>query len=306
MRVGECAGTDRWMSPDPGRFGRAPGHRRNEPGPVRIQRVAVIPESRAHWPEYSIEAACLAAFMLSAAAFTTLLQHPASPLSRLDWPPVLLRLPLGLAMGLTLIAIVYSPWGLRSGAHLNPAVTLTFLRLGRIGARDAAGYITAQFAGGLLGIVGATLLLAGLPADPPVRYVTTVPGPAGPLAAFAAEAAISFGMMLLVLGASAHPRHQHRTGLFAGVFVAACITVEAPLSGMSMNPARSFGPALLAGTLDSIWIYAAAPLVGMLLAADVFGWVRGHAHVRCAKLVHPPAGACHFRCGRAAPLQEVL
>jgi aquaporin Z len=261
---------------------------------------------RIHWPEYVIEGACLASFMVSAAAFATLLQHPASPLSRLLGDGVLSRVAMGTAMGLTLIAIVYSPGGLRSGAHMNPAVTLTFLRLGKIDRHDAIGYLAGQFLGGIVGIAAASVMLGWLPADPPVNYVATVPGRAGILAACVGEAAISFGMMLMVLGVSNHPRHSRRTGVFAGLLVAAYIAIEGPLSGMSMNPARSLGPAILAHTLDSVWIYFAAPLAGMLLAAHIFVRHRGHAHVRCAKLVHPPAGHCIFRCGHARPLQEVL
>jgi aquaporin Z len=273
---------------------------------VCIQSSAVKRRAGANWPEYLIEAGCLATFMMSAASFATLLQHPASPLSRLALPGVLVRAAMGVAMGLTLAAIVYSPWGRRSGAHMNPVMTLTFLGLGKIAPRDAFSYVAAQFAGGIVGILTADLLLRRLPADPSVNYVTTVPGPTGSLAALAAEAAISFGMMLLVLGASNHPRHQHRTGLYAALLVAVYILVEAPVSGMSMNPARSLGPALLAHTLDSLWIYFAAPAAGMGLAAALFVRARGRMHIRCAKIVHPSTGDCIFRCGHAAPLQEVL
>src|SRR5512132_788828 len=107
---------------------------------------------RHHWPEYSIEAACLGVFMVSAAGFATLLQHPLSPLAGWTASPLVQRIPMGVAMGLTLIAIVYSPAGGRSGAHMNPVVTLTFLRLGKIASADAVAYMAAQFAGGFAGI----------------------------------------------------------------------------------------------------------------------------------------------------------
>src|SRR5690242_4382936 len=99
---------------------------------------------RDHWPEYASEAICLALFMMSAAGVTTLLRHPLSPLSAWSAPPVVQRVPMGLAMGLTLIAIVYSPFGRRSGAHMNPALTLTFLRLGKISRADATAYVLSQ------------------------------------------------------------------------------------------------------------------------------------------------------------------
>jgi aquaporin Z len=112
--------------------------------------------------------------------------------------------------------------------------------------------------------------------------------------AFVAEAAISFGMMLAILCVSNHARFSRLTGVCAGVLVCFYIAVEAPLSGMSMNPARSFGPALLAGSLDTLWIYFSAPLAGMLLAAAAFIARHGRARVRCAKLDHAPSVPCIF------------
>src|SRR5438093_1311866 len=236
-----------------------------------------------HWPEYASEAICLGLFMMSAAGMTTLLRHPLSPFSGWNASPLVQRIPMGIAMGLTLAAIVYSPLGRRSGAHMNPALTLTFLRLGKVSPLDAAAYVVAQFAGGAIGILAATALLAGLPADPSVNFVATTPGPLGSAAAFVAEAAISFGMMLLVLAVSNASRLMRWTGVCAGILVAAYITIEAPLSGMSMNPARTLGPAMLAHTASSLWIYFTAPPLGMLLAAELYVRRWGGERVRCAK-----------------------
>ena len=262
-------------------------------------RIANVLKPAIHWPEYLIEAACLGLFMLSAAGFATLLRHPESPLAAAIastmWP-ALQRVPMGIAMGLTAAAIIYSPLGRRSGAHMNPAVTLTFFRLGKIATCDAAAYVAAQFAGGAAGILAATWLLRGLPSHPAINYVTTVPGPPGALVAFAAEAAISFGMMLLVLSTSNVQRLARFTGAFAGLLIALYITVEDPLSGMSMNPARTLGPALLAHTGRSLWVYFVAPPLGMLLAAELFLRVAGAERVRCAKLHHPTGVPCIFRC----------
>src|SRR5262245_33134102 len=252
-----------------------------------------------HWREYVTEALCLALFMLSAATFASLLRHPASPLAPTVgalMPDAVQRVPMGIAMGLTAAALIYSPLGRRSGAHMNPAVTLTFLRLGRIDAHDAAGYVAAQFLGGAIGITTATWALRGLPSHPSINYVATVPGAAGAAAAFAAEAAISFGMMLTVLGTSNARCLARFTGWFAAALIAIYITVEDPLSGMSMNPARTLGPALLAHTGRSLWIYFTAPLLGMLLAAELYVRTIGADRVRCAKLHHPMDGPCIFRC----------
>lgn len=255
---------------------------------------------RWHWVEYAAEGASLGLFMVSAAAFATLLQHPASPW-RLAGDGAWTRLPMGLAMGLTAIGLIYSPWGQRSGAHMNPAVTLTFYRLGKIARDDAGGYVAAQFLGGAAGIALATWMLRGLPADPSVSYVATTPGALGIAAAFAGEAAISFGMMLTVLIVSNHPRLGRFTGVCAGVLVCLYIVVEAPLSGMSMNPARTLGPAVLAGRYDGLWMYFVAPLMGMLLAAEAYVARSGMARVRCAKFDHPPDVACVFRCRMGEP-----
>src|SRR6185436_13047471 len=93
---------------------------------------------RQHWPEYLIEAWALGMFMISAACVTALLEHPASPVHQVIPNAFARRALIGLAMGLTAIALIYSPWGQRSGAHMNPATTLTFLRLGKITLWDTA------------------------------------------------------------------------------------------------------------------------------------------------------------------------
>src|SRR5262245_56889676 len=114
---------------------------------------------RQHWPEYLIEGALLGLFMISAVLFTVLLEQPVSPVHQAIANPHLRRMLIGVAMGLTAIALIYSPWGQRSGAHMTPATTLTFLRLGKVQPWDAAFYIVAQFLGGVLGVLVAKVLL---------------------------------------------------------------------------------------------------------------------------------------------------
>ncbi len=249
-----------------------------------------------HWPEYLIEAAGLGLFMISACLFTALLHHPLSPVRQALPSPMVRNALTGVAMGLTLISIVYSPWGKRSGAHLNPAFTFTFLRLGKVAPRDAAFYVGAQFAGGLAGVMVSAWLLGGLIRDPAVNFAVTVPGPAGAGAAFLAETGISFLMMTMVLISTNTPGITRYTGLFAGALVATYITFESPISGMSMNPARTLASALPAGLFSSLWVYFTAPLLGMLLAAEVFVRVRGARAVHCAKLHHDNPQRCIFRC----------
>ncbi len=251
-----------------------------------------------HWPEYLIEAAALGLFMLSACIVTALVQHPGSPVQQVVADPLARRALIGLAMGATAIALIYSPWGKRSGAHLNPAVTLTYLRLGKIERPDALWYVAAQFTGGALGVALAAALIGRMVVgDPAVDYVVTRPGVHGVAAAIAGEAAISGLLMLAVLGVSNRPAINRFTGLVAGALVALYIVLEAPVSGMSMNPARSFGSAVNALHWQDLWIYFAAPLAGMLAAAELYVRVRGRAAVLCCKLHHENAERCIFRCG---------
>jgi aquaporin Z len=253
-----------------------------------------------HWPEYFIEAGALGAFMVSAGVFGALLYHPSSPVAAAVSNGMLRRAFMGLAMGATAVSIIYSPWGQRSGAHMNPAVTLTFFRLGKVARPDLVGYIAAQFTGGIAGIALASAVLGAALSNPSVHFVTTMPGATGQAVAFVAEAAISFVLMLTVLWVSNHARWARFTGFCAGLLVWTYITIEAPLSGMSMNPARTFGSAVAAGEFAGLWIYFTAPPLGMLLAAELFTRRVGLQRVVCAKLHHPREGACIFGCGAAA------
>ena len=251
---------------------------------------------RVHWREYLIEAAGLGAFMLSALGFTLLLEHPASALRAGLPDPLVRRALMGCAMGLTLIALVYNPLGQRSGAHFNPVFTFTFWRLGKVDSADALFYALAQFAGGALGVAALAAGFDAVLADAHVQYAVTAPGAAGVAAAFAGEVAIAFSQMLLVLCVSNTRRLNAYTGVFAAFGVAAYITLEAPLSGMSMNPARTLASAIGAGRYASLWLYFAAPLTGMLVAAELYDRVTHARRLHCAKLHHANPQPCIFRC----------
>jgi len=244
-----------------------------------------------------MEAAQLGLFMVSAVLFTALIEHPASPLRAAIPAPFARRLLMGTAMGATAVALIYSPWGKRSGAHFNPAVTLTFLRLGKIEPPDAFFYMSFQFLGGLSGALLAGSLLGMVAGNPAVSYAATRPGPGGPAIAFVAEALISFVLMLVLLVVSNNGRLARLTGMFAVVLVAKYIAFEAPSSCMSMNPARTLASAVPARLFDGLWIYFVAPPLGMLLAAQTFVGLRGARAVACAKLHHRNAARCIFRCG---------
>jgi aquaporin Z len=246
-----------------------------------------------------MEAAGLGTFMVSACVFGALLWHPGSPAGGFVGEGVARRALMGVAMGLTNVALIYSPWGQQSGAHMNPSVTLTFLRLGKVRPWDALFYVLSQFTGGLAGVFIARVALGRVLADPAVNYVVTVPGRQGIGLAFAAEVGITFVLMTTVLVVS-NSSIARWTGLFASVLVASYITFESPISGMSMNPARTLGSALPAMTFTALWLYFTAPLLGMLLAAQVYTSLRSARAVRCAKLYHENAKRCIFCQGRPA------
>lgn len=263
------------------------------PQPPKLGALASL---RVHWPEYLMEAALLGAFMVSACAFGALYEFPGSPVHQAIASGLVRRILMGISMGLTAIAIIYSPWGKQSGAHINPSVTITFFRLGKIQAWDALFYIAAQFMGAVLGVVFVGVFLGKAVSDPAVRYVVTTPGSHGPWVALLAEFIIAFGMMSAVLYFSNHNRLARYTGLFAGVLVATYITVEAPFSGMSMNPARTFGSALPPMIWDGLWVYLSAPPLGMLFGAELYLWRKGQQSVKCCKLHHNNDKRCIF-CG---------
>lgn len=251
---------------------------------------------RAHSPEYLIEGALLGMFMIAACFFSLLLEHHASPLRAALPDSFTRRLLMGTAMGATAIALIHSPWGKRSGAHMNPAVTLTFWRLGKVRTPDAIYYIIFQFAGGIAGMIIAGLLAGSALKDASVNFVATLPGIGGPPAAWIAEFGISFLLMLHVLMLSNNKRLCPYTGRVAGILVALYISAVGPISGMSMNPARTLASALFAGGLGTLWIYFTAPVLGMLAAAEVYTRFPVAARVYCAKLHHTNSQRCIFTC----------
>lgn len=260
---------------------------------------------RSHWPEYLIEATLLGLFMVSASVFTILLEHPASPITNAVPDAFVRRTLIGVAMGITALALILSPIGKRSGAHFNPAVTLTFWRLGKVQTWDAVFYVVAQFFGGIVGVAVVAAAIPRLLADPSVNFVATLPGVAGIGVAFAAEFVIAFVLMLTVLNVSNHARLARYTPFFAATLAATYINFEAPLSGMSMNPARTFGSAFVGHVWTGLWIYFTAPVLAMQVAALVYR--RSGRVVYCAKLHHHNGARCIFNCtfGQLEELEAV-
>jgi len=250
------------------------------------------------WAHYAIEAWGLGTFMVVAGSVAVALNvlPPSSALWLLAHP-LGHRAIFGAAMGLTSALIVYSVWGARSGAHINPAMTLTFAALGKIRARDALFYSVAQFAGAAAGLALVAWFAGPLLVGPPSHSLVTKPGPAGIPAAFIGEVAATFVLMSLVLAFSnAPPRIARFTGLAACVAVALAITFESPLSGTSLNPARTLASALQEHDWTAIRVYFTAPPLGMLLAALAYVKLLGADAVLCARLNHSGPQPCPFRC----------
>ena len=248
-----------------------------------------------HWPEYFMEAAALGLFMISAGVAGVLLEDPLSSL-HLKIPSALLRRAImGTVMGLTAAGIIYSPFGKRSGAHMNPSVTLSFLYLRKISWLDASFYILFQFIGGILGVMFVWVCYGQSFSSPPVRFVATVPGDSGRLIAMIAEFGISSFLFLIILFFSNSSRLKNYTGLAAGILISFYITFEAPFSGMSMNPARTFASAVFISDWGDLWIYFLVPPIAMLCSAKFFLLLKkADGLVACPKLYHSQRHQCIF------------
>ena len=266
---------------------------------IEREPATAIDSVRLHWPEYLFEAAEVAVYLFLTCVFASLLLYPASPVRHFIGGTAGLRALMGLAVGATVVAIVISPWGQQSGGHFNPALTVAFYRLGKVDLPDALLYVVAQFSGAITGVCIARFLLPGTIGRSAVGYAVTAPGVGGSALAFIGELTISFVLMSTILVASNRAALARYTPYFVGVLYAIFITLESPLSGMSMNPARSFGPALHASYWHAIWLYFTAPTLGMFAAAEVFLRARGGVRPYCAKLHHANDKRCIFRHGTA-------
>jgi len=168
------------------------------------------------------------------------------------------------------VCMTYSTWGKRSGAHLNPAVTMAFLQLGSLRAADAFWYVLAQFAGAVT--VGGFMawVLARWYAHPDVKFNVTEPGEAGLGVALLTEAGIAALLMLILLWTLHSEKLRSYTGWMLALLLGVYIVFIPPLSGMSLNPARSLGTAVPAGNYGTLWVYFVGPLAAMWLVAVLF------------------------------------
>jgi len=226
--------------------------------------------------KYRDEAMGLGIFMFSAGFFDALLEYPGLPIRHQLGSALLRRFLVGLSMGLTALYIFTSGFGRQSGAYINPAITVVRYFLKDINWRDGIFYILFQFTGGSLGMWLVVLFFPRWMAHPTVNYIVTVPGKAGVGVAFIMEFLISFILIVVVLAMERSARLEKYTPWVVSGLIALFITVEAPFSGMSMNPA--FASAIVAGQWKAFWLYCVAPLVGMGAGA---GLIEYFSHSKC-------------------------
>jgi aquaporin Z len=221
-----------------------------------------------NWRLYLCEALGLAIFMISACFFGAMLEGNTSWHKAI--PNVTLRLAItGVLMGGTALFIFYSPFTKPSGSQINPAVTLCFLKLKRIGKWDAFFYIIFQIMGGTLAVCLMAFFIGPNLTSAPVNYAATVPVQGVPKA-FITEFIIGFVMMSMVLFTSSHQHFKKYTRIISGCFVCLYVIVAGPVSGFGMNPARSLASAIPSNIWTAFWIYALVPVASMLLATEVF------------------------------------
>ncbi|WP_328842692.1 MIP/aquaporin family protein [Streptomyces sp. NBC_00258] len=192
-----------------------------------------------------------------------------------------------LVVAIVLFSLVLSPWGRRSGAHMNPAVTLALWLMRAFPGRDVAGYVIAQLAGSIVGTGLGRLVWGRTSGLPPVNYGVALPSPAWNWSEVALAEASGVAVIVLVVGfllSMPSGRSRGMVPYAVSLLVAANIVVLGPLSGGSSNPARQFGPALWSGQTADLAVYLIAPMIGGAVGAVVHRAIadrRLHTHKLC-------------------------
>jgi len=225
-----------------------------------------------NWKHYLQEALGLGIFMISACFFSALLEANNAGLHKAIGDAFIRNILIGILMGGTALFIFYSPFTSPSGSQINPAVTLSFLWLGKMCHWDAIFYIIFQFMGGTLAVYIMQYILGAQLTELPVNSAATIPGKWGEIPAIITEYIIAFLTMTMVLFTSAHPRLKKFTRIFAACLVTCWVIIAGPISGFGMNPARSFASALPSHTWTAFWIYLIIPIAGMISATEIFQW----------------------------------
>jgi aquaporin Z len=266
------------------------------PGNQLPQSASLADAFTAHWREYLMEAAELGLLMFCICLFGTVLYSSASPVSRLELSFTEKATLMGLGVAATTFLIIRSPFGRRSGAHFNPAITITYFFLGRVHRWDAINYLASHFCGAVAGVFVAHLVLGERLSEVPVSYMITIPGPHVDLIAFVLEFVLSAVLFGVVLFATNRWPLARFSPLIVSVVIVFYYAFCPALSGFSVNPARSFSSAMFAQIWWGIWIYFAGPCLGMLAAAIAYIRRTGSERVYCAKIFHDLQTPCPFNC----------
>ncbi|TME11978.1 MAG: aquaporin family protein [Chloroflexi bacterium] len=244
-----------------------------------------------HWPEYGAELLGTAFLVFAGVSAVVFVFGTGSPLAQILPDTSTRRLIAGLLFAGCGALVAISPLGKLSGGHINPVVSLAFWMQGKMHHFDLGGYMLGQLLGAILGSLLLVLVWREHAAS--VGYGTTVPGAAYPLwIVFLAEVGLTFVLVLSIfLFVSSH-RLMRWTPLMVWILVAVMVWLEAPISGTSLNPARSFGPALVSSLWQAHWLYWVAPSLGALLAVGAFRILAiGKRDVLTGKMFHVP----HYR-----------
>jgi aquaporin Z len=243
-----------------------------------------------------MESAELGILMFCICLFGTLIYSGASPLEPFALSRTVKGFLMGIAIAISTFVIIRSPFGRRSGAHINPAISLAYFYLGHMHRWDTLYYVGSQFTGAFAGVFVAHQLFGKRLSGPPVCFVITIPGEHGNLIAFLAEFVLSGLLMGVVLFTTNRRRLARFSPLVVAIVTVFYYGLCSSLSGFSVNPARSFSSAIFAWIWQGIWVYFAAPVLGMLAAAALYVRSEGRQSVYCAKVFHDLESTCPFSC----------
>lgn len=261
-------------------------------GPKAAPAHGQPPVAGWHWAEWACELVGTMVLILGGLSAVTLDFMPHSPVAALVPSTYWRFLVTGVLFASTGALVTVSPLGRRSGAHLNPAVSLAFFTQGHLHRGDLAGYVVSQSAGALAGAALVRWWWGHAAAS--VHDGLTAPGHGmSPWGAAGVEAAMTGSLVLVIFSFVSSTRTARWTPLAVLVTIAVLVWQTAPLTGTSLNPARSLGPAVVTGDFHAYWVYVVGPIGGALAASAL--WLAVPRRTLTAKLFHDPAYRSIFR-----------